>query len=48
MRYSIEGKNDSKAVNTILDQASDIADNVKESFSSKESGGQSGPEDSNK
>ena len=40
--------NDSKAVNTILDQASDIADNVKESFSSKESGGQSGPEDSNK
>ena len=48
VRYSIEGKNDSKAVNTILDQASDIADNVKESFSSKESGGQAGPEDSNK
>lgn len=48
MRYSIEGKNDSKAVNTILDQASDIADNVKESFSSKEPKEQTGSGDNSK
>ena len=33
-RYSIEGKDNTKEVNDILSQASDIAENVKESFTS--------------
>ncbi len=33
-KYSVEGKDDSKGVNDILNQASDLADKAKESFSS--------------
>ncbi|MBR5740253.1 MAG: hypothetical protein IKX81_03045 [Firmicutes bacterium] len=35
-RYAIEGKNDSETVNKILNQASDIADDVKDNFSAKD------------
>ena len=34
-RYAIEGKDDSGTVNKVLNQASDIADDVKENFSTK-------------
>ena len=36
-RYSIEGKDNTKEVNDILSQASDIAENVKESFTTDNS-----------
>ena len=36
VRYSINGKNDSGTVNKILNQASDIADDVKDNFSAKD------------
>ena len=47
-RYSIEGKNDSGTVNKILNQASDIAGDVKESFASKEHKEETGSEETGK
>ena len=47
-RYSIEGRNDSKAVNKILNQASDIAGDVKESFTSKTAEEGASAEEANK
>ena len=44
-RYSIDGKNNSKVVNDIFDQASDIAGNVKESFQSKDDKEQKDPDE---